>query len=157
MKWKYLKHLLYYQMCSFLLLKLLFQILLQRPEHLHSSSNNLDIAGWRSKNDSLDHRDIFQLQQWGFMHDCVLTITSNKEILSFLQNRLPLLYCTSVSVKLFQLHCCVYKVFAVPLVLLLFQQCFTFITVSTKLLVLLGNFNCFIDVSTTQHHFQVQL
>ena len=32
--------------------------------------------------------------------------------------------------------------------LLLFQQCFTFITVSTKLLVLLGNFNCFIDVST---------
>ena len=73
----------------------------------------------------------------------------NKEILFFLQNWLPLLYCTSVSVKLFQLHCCVYKVFAVPLMLLLFQQCFTFITVSTKLLVLLGNFNCFIDVPTT--------
>jgi len=58
----------------------------------------------------------------------------NKEILFFLQNRLPLLYCPSVSVKLFQLHCCVYKVFTVPLMHLLFQQCFTCISVSAKLL-----------------------
>ena len=82
---------------------------------------------------------------------CALSLPTfyiNKEILFFLQNRLPLFYCTTVFVKLFLLHCCVYKVFTVPLKLLLFQQCSTCITVPTKLLLLLWNFNCFKDVST---------
>ena len=35
----------------------------------------------------------------------------NKEILLFLQIRLPLLYCSSVSLQLLQLHCCVLNVF----------------------------------------------
>ena len=61
----------------------------------------------------------------------------------FLQNQLLLLYCSSVSVKLFQLHCCFYKVFTAPLNILLFQKCFTCITVSMKLILLLGNFYCF--------------
>ena len=45
--------------------------------------------------------------------------------------------------NLLLLHCCVYKAHTAPLKLLLFQQCFTCITVSTKLLLLLRCFYCF--------------
>ena len=44
--------------------------------------------------------------------------------------------------NLLLLHCCVYKAHTAPLKLLLFQQCFTCITVSTKLLLLLRCFYC---------------
>ena len=70
----------------------------------------------------------------------------------FLQNRLLLLYCSSVSMQLFQLHCCVYKVFTAPLMLLLFQQCFACITVSTKLLLHLGSWKM-----SSIHEFQIML
>ena len=64
----------------------------------------------------------------------------------FLQNRLLLIYCSSVYKQFFQLHCCFYKASTASQKLLLLQQCFTCITVSMKPLLLLGNFNCLKDV-----------
>ena len=64
----------------------------------------------------------------------------------FLQNRLLLIYCSSVYEQFFQLHCCFYKASTASQKLLLLQQCFTCITVSMKPLLLLESFNCLIDV-----------